>query len=332
MALTSIVPATSELLTAVELLRAGELVAFPTETVYGLGADARSAEAVAKIYAAKGRPPGNPLIVHAADLVAAQRYAEFSDVAISLAKQFWPGPLTLVLPRKDTITPLVSAGRSTVAIRVPKHPVAEALLNLLDGPIAAPSANRSTFTSPTTAQHVYAELDGRIPLILDGGPCTVGLESTVLDLTTSPSTLLRPGAVTAEMLRQSIGPIQQFSGTVPQDQSAASPGLHDRHYAPRTPACRFSRADWPALAAVLQKTANPCILLSHDPAIHAHPPHETIRLPEDATAYARVFYAALREADSRNAATLFILNPDNEQDLWLAIADRLRRATQEWAS
>ncbi len=326
---TVLVSALTGLLDAVAILQAGDVVAFPTETVYGLGADARSADAVAKVYAAKGRPPGNPLIVHAADLAAAQRYAHFPDSAVALAKQFWPGPLTLVLRRKDCITPLVSAGRATVAIRVPSHPVAEALLKLLDGPIAAPSANRSTFTSPTTAQHVYAELNGRIPMIVDGGACSVGLESTVLDLTMSPPMILRPGAVTAEMLAEVNGPVQVFGGSVREVESAASPGLHDRHYAPRTPAFRFTRGNWPALAAALQSSAKPAVLLSHDAAIHAHRPHETIRLPDDAADYARVFYAALRDADAGHFATIYMLNPDSEQGLWLAIADRLRRATKE---
>ncbi len=327
---TRIESASFAILNAVSLLRAGEVVAFPTETVYGLGADARSAAAVAKIYAAKGRPSGNPLIVHAADLDSALHYAEFSEIAKTLVNKFWPGPLTLVLPRRDTITPLVSAGLATVAIRCPNHPVADALLRTFDGPIAAPSANRSGFTSPTTAQHVYAELNGRIPFILDGGPCTIGLESTVLDLTTSPPTILRPGAITAEMLREVIGLVQVFSGTVSQTASASSPGLHDRHYAPHTPAFRFNRTQWPDINIALQQAASPSILLSHDPAICVGPPHETICLPVDAAAYARVFYAALRDADVRNLSTIYVLNPDNEQGLWHAITDRLRRATQPW--
>jgi len=319
----------SALAAAVALLRAGELVAFPTETVYGLGADARSAEAVARIYAAKGRPAGNPLIVHAADLAAAEDYAEFSVVARTLAQRFWPGPLTLVLPRRAGIDPMVSAGRPTVAVRCPDHPVAQALLKMFGGPIAAPSANRSTFTSPTTAAHVFAEFDGRIELILDGGPCTIGLESTVLDLTTHPPTVLRPGGITVEMLQPILGHVDVFRGTVGAGNAAASPGLHERHYAPRTPAFRFSQDQWPALAATLQD-ARPVVLLAHDPAIHTRPPHETLRLPDDAAAYARVFYAALRDADARNVATIYILQPDNDKGLWCAIGDRLRRATQPW--
>ena len=335
---TRLLPATSGLFEAAELIQRGELVAFATETVYGLGADATNPDAVAKIYAAKGRPGGNPLIVHVPDIAAARAcVAAFPAAAEKLAAAFWPGPLTLVLPRAAHIAPAVSAGRSTVAVRCPAHPVAQSLLRAVDRPIAAPSANRSGFTSPTTAQHVYAELAGRVALILDGGPCAVGLESTVLDLTTTPPTILRPGAITREMLEPIIGPVAVFAGHVNLQDAAASPGMHDRHYAPRTPAFRFEAGDFAAVKQSAQKMlaaggldarrAN-CVLLTHDPAIALPAPHETMLLPADAARYARTLYDSLRTADDRNAAAIYILTPPTGDGLWAAIHDRLTRATQ----
>lgn len=312
---------------AVEYFRAGELVAFPTETVYGLGADARRDAAVRKIYDAKDRPLTNPTIVHAANTKMAQRCVEtFPHLAEKLAERFWPGPLTLVLPRAQAISPAVSAGRSTIAIRVPRHPVALELLAAFDGPIAAPSANRSGFVSPTTAAHVLAELDGRVGLILDGGACDIGVESTVLDLTRQPPLILRPGGITAEMLRPVIGDVELFTGTVKQGESAPSPGLLDRHYAPQTRALRFTPGEWPKMQAMAQ-TLGPVALISHDAAIHLPAPHTTILLSRDESAYARSLYSALRAADAAQAKLILVLAPPASTGLWAAIADRLHRAT-----
>ncbi|MGM0586218.1 MAG: L-threonylcarbamoyladenylate synthase, partial [Pseudomonadota bacterium] len=193
---------------AAALLRAGELVAFPTETVYGLGARADREEAARAIYAAKGRPSFNPLIVHLPDLAAAERLAEFAETARRLARAFWPGPLTLVLPRRPDsgLAPCVSAGLPTVALRVPAHPLARALLAEAGVPVAAPSANPSGRVSPTTADHVAEGLGGRIAAILDGGPCPVGLESTILGFEGETPVLLRPGGVTAEAVEAGRGP------------------------------------------------------------------------------------------------------------------------------
>jgi len=192
---------------AADLLRRGGLVAFPTETVYGLGADATNAEAVARIFAVKGRPATNPLIVHVADLETAKRYAAtWSDAAQTLAAVWWPGPLTLVVPKTPEIVDAVSAGRPTVALRVPDHPVALELLRAFGGPVAAPSANRSTHVSPTTADHVRQELGDEVDIILDGGPCSVGIESTVLDLTGDRPVILRPGGVTRQKIEAIVGP------------------------------------------------------------------------------------------------------------------------------
>lgn len=315
---------------AAGLLYAGELVAFPTETVYGLGADARSDAAVAKIYQAKGRPAGNPIIVHVRDIAAARACAAggaggWNERADMLARRFWPGPLTVIVPRGSGISAMVSAGRQTVALRCPAHPMAQDLLRAFDGPIAAPSANRSGFTSPTTAAHVLAELGGRVPLILDGGACAVGLESTVLDLTVAPPRILRPGAITAEMLREVVGPVETLQAIVREEDSAASPGQHSRHYAPRTPAFRFARGAFPAMQAAAARQAK-IVLVTHDPTVRLESPHEVMVLPADAGAYARVLYASLRQADTLGASSIMILLPDTTDGLWAAVIDRLKRA------
>ncbi len=225
---------------AASILLQGGLVAFATETVYGLGAVATDAEAVARIFAAKGRPPINPLIVHVAGVGQAREYvAEWPADADRLAGRFWPGPLTLVLPRSARIPDIVTAGRSTVGIRCPAGKVALGLIARCSVPLAAPSANRSNRISPTRAQHVAADLDGRIDLILDSGPTTVGLESTVIDLSSYPARLLRPGPIGLEELEQALG--GRTVATQPPSDSAdrpASPGQMPVHYAPRTPAFR----------------------------------------------------------------------------------------------
>jgi L-threonylcarbamoyladenylate synthase len=220
---------------AAALLRAGSLVAFGTETVYGLGADACNGDAVTAIYAAKGRPSFNPLICHFADAQTAFRYVTPTPMAETLATKFWPGPLTLVLPRAQNcpVSQLAGAGLSTLAVRVPAQDTALKLLREFGGPVAAPSANRSGRISPTTAAHVLAQLEGRIAAVLDSGPCAVGLESTVLDLSGPVPVLLRPGGVSVEALEAEIGPIQRIAE---QSSSApASPGMLLSHYAPALP-------------------------------------------------------------------------------------------------
>lgn len=218
---------------AADLLRQGLLVAFPTETVYGLGGDARNGQAVAGIYAAKGRPSFNPLIAHVASVQAAQRFVQWSDQAEALASAFWPGPLTLVLPLRDghRVSSLVTAGLETLAVRVPAHPAARALLAAFDGPMAAPSANPSGQISPTTADHVRAGLGGRIAAILDDGPCGVGLESTIVGLAEEPA-LLRPGGVALEQIEEVLG--TRLRAHQPGDLLTA-PGQLQSHYAPDAP-------------------------------------------------------------------------------------------------
>lgn len=216
---------------AAELLRLGALVAFPTETVYGLGADARQGAAVAAIYTAKGRPAFNPLIVHVADVATAQRYAQWSPQAEILAQAFWPGPLTMVLPLREGhgLSDLVTAGLQTVGLRVPAHPAAQALLRRFDGPVAAPSANPSGRISPTTADHVLAGLDGRIAAVLDDGPCAVGVESTIIGFDGPQAVLLRTGGVPPEAIEAALG----ASLLAPDSATITAPGQLSSHYAPR---------------------------------------------------------------------------------------------------
>jgi L-threonylcarbamoyladenylate synthase len=293
---------------------------------------------VRRIYEAKARPAGNPTIVHVADVAGARACAGaggWSEVADRLAARFWPGPLTIIVPRGAGISSLVSAGRETAALRCPAHPVAQALLRAFGGPIAAPSANRSGFTSPTTAPHVFAELNGRVPLIIDGGPCAVGVESTVLDLTVSPPRILRPGAITTEMLRAIIGPVELVIATVREMEAAASPGQYSRHYAPRTPAYWLRREEWGIRAVRYAESAaarrERVILITQDTALTLAAPHEVILLPAEAEAYARTLYASLRQADEAGASSILILLPDTTEGLWAAVVDRLKRAAMPLA-
>jgi L-threonylcarbamoyladenylate synthase len=311
------VPATAEtILDAARRLRAGTLVAFPTETVYGLGADATDDRAVALIFAAKERPRFNPLIVHVPNRAAAAREAVFDARAERLAAAFWPGPLTLVLPRRpdSKISLLVSAGLDTVALRVPGHNVAHALLNAVGRPIAAPSANRAGEISPTEAAHVAASLGDRVALILDGGRCPVGVESTVVDLSGPTPLLLRPGGATREALEAVIGPlgVPEAAGEGP----ARSPGLIGRHYAPRRPLRLEARA---------AETADEA-LLAFGPAV---PPGFAAMLnlspSGDLTEAAANLFAMLRALDRPEHAAIAVM-PIPDEGLGVAINDRLRRA------
>lgn len=300
---------------AARLLRESGLVAFPTETVYGLGADARDDRAVAGIFAAKGRPRFNPLIVHWAHTEAAAGAVTFDARATQLAAQFWPGPLTLVLPRRPDsgISFLCSVGLQTLAVRVPAHPVARRLLAAFGGPIAAPSANRSGAVSPTTADHVVESLGERLALVLDGGRCPVGLESSVVDLTGPKPVLLRPGAVTLEELEQAIGPIA--AGATSEDP-LRSPGQLESHYAPRLP-----------LRLEVDGGARPGEALlafgSHLPTGFA----ATLNLSPrgDLTEAAANLFAMLHALDRREHRAIAVM-PIPEHGLGRAINDRLRRA------
>ncbi len=303
---------------AAALLSAGGLVAFPTETVYGLGADATDDRAVARIFAAKERPRFNPLIVHVSDQEAAFRLGRSDHRARALALAFWPGPLTLVLPAiaDCPVSLLARAGLDTVAVRVPAHPVAQALLAEAGLPIAAPSANRSGHVSPTTAAHVLDDLAGRIDAVLDGGPCPVGVESTVLDLSDEGATLLRPGGVTVEAIEAVIGPIAPPGRG--NEAAPKSPGRLTSHYAPSLPLRLDARSIGPDEALLAFGPSPPPAAC----AINLSP-------TGDLTEAAAQLYAALRALDTearQRGLTRIAVMPIPAQGLGLAIADRLRRA------
>lgn len=306
---------------AVRTLAAGGLVAVPTETVYGLAARADDGEAVARIFAAKGRPAHNPLIVHVPDAAAARAVAAaWPDAAARLAAAFWPGPLSLVVPRGERVHPSVTAGGSTIAVRAPAVAVTRELLARLGLPVAAPSANRSESLSPTTAQHVVSGLGDRVDLVLDAGPCAVGIESTVVDVSVEPPRLLRPGSVTAVDLARILPTLAL--DPPPRDAPARSPGLARRHYAPRARVVLAATAD---VAAALADAEDPAGLLT----LHARPalaPAWQRHLGSDPAAYARGLFAALHDADAAHCRTLVVeLPPDSEP--WRAIRDRLTRAS-----
>ncbi len=304
------------------MIRAGGLVAFPTETVYGLGADALSAAAVAGIYAAKGRPPHNPVIVHVSDVVGARALAAaWPESADRLAARFWPGPLTIVVSRRSMVPDIVTAGQDSVAVRVPAHPVALGRLRASERPIAAPSANRSNALSPTTAAHVAASLGDRVPMILDGGATDVGIESTIIDVRGARPVLLRPGVLDRDALAAVIGPIDDPAPTLAHDAPRAAPGMLDRHYAPRAP---VSLVGADALGAAVAQYAPERIgvLAFTVPAIAVH---HSEQMPHDAAQYAQRMYAALHACDAAGCARILVERiPDGAA--WEGVRDRLRRA------
>jgi L-threonylcarbamoyladenylate synthase len=310
---------------AARVLRAGGLVAFPTETVYGLGANALDASAVARIFAAKGRPANNPLIVHVAEAGEARQVAaDWPDAATLLAERFWPGPLTLVLPKRDIVPDVVTAHGPTVAVRVPAHPVAQALLRAAGVPVAAPSANRSTELSPTRAEHVLRGLDGHINVLLDGGPTAGGIESTVLDLTASPPRLLRPGLIGVAELEAVFGPLSRVPP--PSGKNALpSPGMLPRHYAPRTPLKCIETGGEEGVASLLRADKHVGWVTFADPS-EAAPPGVLRRvLPADPAGYSAQLYAVLHELDAAELDCIVVTLPPDTED-WLAVRDRLRRA------
>lgn len=320
-----------EISLAVDILRRGGLVAFPTETVYGLGADATNPAAVARIFAAKGRPATNPLIIHVADESVARRHARrWPAAAAKLVRAFWPGPLTIILPRRRTITDIATAGLPTAGFRCPDHPLALEMLRRFGGPVAAPSANRSTRVSPTAARHVREELGRSVDFILDGGPCRVGIESTVLDLSGDRPVILRPGAVTAARIESVIGPVN-IAPAAARAGPARSPGQQRRHYAPAALTCRFRPADagraarWCGRHAELRCAA--LAIATADAFARALPArHELLRMPRSPAAYARMLYSTLRRLDRRGIEVILIEMPPRGPE-WLAVTDRIMRAS-----
>jgi len=302
---------------AAAILGDGGLVAFPTETVYGLGADARNERAVARIFAAKNRPQFNPLIVHVKDLDSAVRYAEVDARARALATRYWPGPLTLVLPRRadSGLSLLVSAGLDTVALRVPAHPCAQALLAAFDGPIAAPSANASGAVSPTRAEHVADSLGGEPDLIIDDGPCSIGLESTVVDVSGKDLYVLRHGAVTQEELQAEFGAVADASNLGDADAAVRSPGMLARHYATALPLRLEATSPAPGEA----------YLAFAEPVPPGAAKTENLSPAGNLTEAAANLFAMLRALDQPEYQAIAVA-PIPDQGLGRAINDRLRRA------
>jgi len=284
---------------AAELLRAGRLVAFPTETVYGLGANALDETAVRRIFEAKGRPHSSPLIVHVASIEMAKELAlTWPHQAELLARRFWPGPLTLIIPKRPHVPDLVTAGLPSVGLRIPAHPLAQALLEAARIPIAAPSANRFTELSPTTAEHVREGLGDRLDMILDGGPCSVGIESTVLSLAADIPRILRPGMISQTQIEEIIGPVETGAG-------AESPGQHPRHYSPRTP-----------------------IILGPAPSEGRGVHLDFNAMPDNAAEYAERLYRLLHDLDHEHHDWIAIeLPPDTPE--WAGVRDRLTRAAHK---
>lgn len=310
---------------AVGLLRAGELVALPTETVYGLGADALNPVAVARIFAAKGRPADHPLIVHLPDAEALPLWAaSIPKEAIALARVFWPGPLTLILKRSEEVPDIVTGGQDTVGLRVPSHPVALQLLKAFGSGIAAPSANRFGRISPTTAGHVREELGASVALVLDGGPCLVGIESTILDLSRDVPEILRPGAITPEAIATVIGRTPAIRQTAGGDAPRVS-GALEAHYAPRT-ALRIVQPGRlrDVLNMLRHRGARCAVIATSQPAL-ADQPHAWRMLPAEPAGYAHELYSALRQADAAGAELIVVEAPPSAAE-WTAVNDRLRRA------
>ena len=308
---------------ATDFLQQGKLVAIPTETVYGLGADASNADAVAKIFVAKGRPSDHPLIVHLAYAAQIKEWAcNVPDSALVLAQAFWPGPLTLILPKGKSVPLQVTGGQGTIALRVPAHPIALWLLRTFGGGIAAPSANRFGRISPTLASHVVEELDGAVDCILDGGPCVVGVESTILDLTDRQPTILRPGRIT----RSQLEAVLQCDVGLKSQHKIRAPGMLAAHYAPQTPALLCDRSllidEFDRLCAIGRRVG----VLSFSAELAEWPCEYKRHLPGKPEDYESGLYHALRELDKLPLDTILVERPPVE-DTWLAVNDRLGKAT-----
>ncbi len=315
---------------AASRLATGGLVAFPTETVYGLGADATNPEAVGRVFAAKGRPAENPLIVHVSDEAMARRcVGSWPDLAARAAEAFWPGPLTLVLPKSDVIPGIVTAGGETVAVRVPDHPVAIALIEAFGGPIVGPSANPSGYVSPTRSEHVRLHFSNEMVLVLDGGACRAGIESTVVDLTGPVARILRRGVLGTEDLGPVMGTVEVSRDEPGEGDAVLSPGLLGPHYRPRARVLLLE--DVTELSRVVGDAGGKVALLSPPGRrVVVSSPHVGIDMPGLASGYARKLYAALREADEAEPALIVVVFPLlKDSEVWDAVRERLRRAAAE---
>jgi len=306
---------TPEIRKAAELLRAGGLVAFPTETVYGLGADASNAKAVARLYAVKGRPADHPVIVHFAAADQAFAWArEVPEAARQLAARFWPGPLTLILKRSKLAQDFVTGGQDTVGLRVPSHPIAYEMLSIFGSGVAAPSANRFGLVSPTTAAHVREDLGDEVDLVLEGGPSDVGIESTIVDLSGAGAVLLRPGGISKEDIEKIVSLRQR------EEVSPRHSGGLERHYAPRTPARLVPTHELDREIAVMKDRVAVLAFSRPDERVDYW-----LRMPRDPAAYAQRLYAALRELDAAGCEAILVEAPPQAAE-WAAVLDRLRRA------
>lgn len=314
-------------------LRAGHLVAFPTETVYGLGANALDADAVARIFEAKGRPSHNPVIVHVDSVEAARRVVrEWPASAARLAARFWPGPLTLVLPKSNAVPPSVTAGLDKVGVRVPSHPIALQLLGLASVPVAAPSANRSNAVSPTTAQHVAQSLAGNDVLVLDGGACEVGIESTVLDVSGDVPVLLRPGGISKEAIERELGcAVELATAAVRDDAPRASPGMLHKHYAPRAKVTLIAHGDAVAAQrAIADANARGETIgaLAITPSVRnaASGCVRVAEMADNPRDYARWLYAELHAMDDAHVA-MIVIEAVPSDSAWDGVRDRVQRAS-----
>ena len=309
-----------DVIRAGKLLREGSLVAFPTETVYGLGGNALDAEASRKIYTVKGRPSDNPLIVHLAEWEEIYAIAQPTPQAKALYDAFCPGPLTMILRKLPAVPDETTGGRNTVAIRFPSHPMARALIRAAGVPIAAPSANISKHVSPTSAEHVYKDLEGRIPLILDGGPSDVGIESTIVNLTGEEPTVLRPGAITAEEIRAVLGAADYYRGEI---REALAPGMKYKHYSPSVP-CYLAKGESleSAYRALSERGLRPVIIATERRVQGS--PFPTISLGETVEEVQHRIYGALRDAENYDAAIIEDLSDRQE---YFAAMDRIKKAT-----
>ncbi len=319
---------------AARLLRLGQLVVLPTETVYGLAANAFDPQAVQQIYETKGRPAHNPIIVHVDSLIMARRcVTDWPQAAETLARHFWPGPLTLVLPRGDQIPHIVTAGGPTVGVRLPLHPFMRRVIEMCNFPLAAPSANLANQLSPTTAEHVAHGLAGKVPLIIDAGPTSVGIESTVLDLTSSAPAILRPGMISAKQIEAVIG-TKVRSARAEETGPLKSPGQLQKHYSPRA---RLVVAFWKSdieLGRIAEREAaaagtdlHHIHIIAHEKIPQANPFGRVAIIPHDSEAYARAIYAELHRSDELGATVILVEALPPEED-WDGIRDRLTRGSR----
>ena len=322
----------SSLQKAAQLIKDGQVVGIPTETVYGLGANALNQDAVLRIFAAKERPADNPLIVHVADFNELEPLCYVNDMAHKLNAAFWPGPLTMILPKKDIVPVAVTAGLDSVAIRMPAHPVAQRIIHISGCPIAAPSANRSGRPSPTMAEHVFEDMDGRIPLIIDGGESDVGVESTVVSLTGDTAVVLRPGGITPEMIAAVLGECEVADSVMRplrEGEEAPSPGMKHKHYAPKAPMTLYAGEE----SAVAQRicaeydalnAGDALILAAHD-HLPLYSDRQMFDLGPDAASAAHALFAALRHADHLGVKRVFS-EAYPEEGVGLALMNRMARA------